>query len=574
MNKISLISRNPLVLVVPIVVSLLLIWQQYTVAQPQMSTPKMNILPNAGLDELDAQSNPIGWQLLRADTTEVSAVKGHNSPTALLMTNDSETRGNSATLISPLATTHDGISYFYKSFYKSNVAFDLLLRSNKSDGSFQQKIVGRYDPSGDWETVSHAFVSAKGVQSVQFIYSFMGKGGLQVDNAYLEASPVDVSIENQPIIGVNKISNGTLERVAGDVPNDWSKYSSGNNRATLSLVSSDDGVYTRTHMDEYVDGEAKWQHSPIAVETGQEYAFSILYQSDALAKVVAEYSLATGEKKFKTVVDLLPVKDWTNYSGSIEVPAGAKDLSVAVVLQGNGAINTKDYGLYNTTKSGSTLWDKPRLSLTFDDGWESAFSNVQDALDRYGYPGTFYLNPSTIDTAGFMDSDQVAQLANSRHEIGSHGYEHLNFTTLDRAGIDYQFRRAHDYFKKIHNMPLVSFAVPFGGNDAQTNFYARKYYNSLRGTSNGINTRQNIDKYNLRVLYIGKDTPVANITAAIAEAKGVNGWLIFVYHRVQASEGNTTIISPEQFRQQLEAVKKSDIRVLTVSSALQEIGGP
>jgi peptidoglycan/xylan/chitin deacetylase (PgdA/CDA1 family) len=574
MNKLSLISRNPLVLVVPIVISLLLIWQQYTVAQPQISTPKMNILPNAGLDELDAQGIPIGWQLSRADTTEVSAVKGHNSPTALLMTNNSDTRGNSATLTSPLATVQNGSSYFYKSFYKSNVAFDLLLRANKDDGSFQQTIVGKYASSDDWETVSYAFSPANGVRSVQFIYSFAGRGELELDNAYLEANPTDIFVESQPKLGENRIPNTVLTNASGDVPNGWSKYSSGNHQATLDLVSNNDGSYLHTQIADYIDGEAKWQYEPIAVETGQEYIFNTLYQSDVPAKIVAEYNLASGGKKFKTIADLLPVKDWTSYSGSLEVPADAKELAVTVVLQGNGAINAKNYGLYDTTKPGSLLWGAPRLSLTFDDGWESAFSSVRGALDNYGYSGTFYLNPSTIDTAGFMDSNQVEQLAKSKHEIGSHGYEHINFTTLDRAGIDYQFRRAHDYFEKIHAMPLVSLAVPFGGSDAQTNFYARKYYNSLRGTSNGINTRQNIDTYNLRVLYIGKDTSIESIATAIEETKGVNGWLILVYHRIQASEERQTTISPEQFQQQLEVVKKSDIKVLTVSSALHEIGGP
>ncbi|MET0979979.1 MAG: hypothetical protein ABWX90_01840, partial [Candidatus Saccharimonadales bacterium] len=407
MSKLSLISRNPLVLVVPIVISLLLVWQQYTVAQPQISTPKMNILPNAGLDELDTQGTPIGWQLSRADTTEVTAVKGHNSPTALQMTNESDTRGNSATLISPLAPVQNGSSYFYKSFYKSNVAFDLLLRSNKDDGSFQQEIVGRYEPGDDWETVGHAFSPGGDVQSVQFIYSFSGKGELQVDNVYLEANPSDVFIESQPTLGANIIPNAALNSAAGDVPDGWSKYSSGNNRATLELISSDDVPYLLTQMADYVDGEAKWQYEPIVVKTGQKYAFSISYQSDAPAKIVAEYNLVSGGKIFKTMTSLLPVKDWTHYSGSLEVPADVKNVVVTVVLQGDGAMNTKEYGLYNTTKPGGLLWSQPRLSLTFDDGWESAFSSVQGELSRYGYLGTFYLNPSTIDTAGYMDSDQV-----------------------------------------------------------------------------------------------------------------------------------------------------------------------
>jgi peptidoglycan/xylan/chitin deacetylase (PgdA/CDA1 family) len=574
MSKLSLLSRNPLVLVVPIVVSLLLIWQQYTMAQPQISVPKMNILPNAGLDELDGRGFPIGWQLSGAETTTASAVKGHNSPTSLLLMNNDNTESNNVTLISPLAAVQAGETYFYKSFYKSNIAFDLLLRSNNQDGTYEQAIVGRYTPSDDWETVGHVFIPSNGTQSVQFIYSISGQGELQVDNAYLEASPMDVYIKPPQVLKDNKIENTMFSSLDGDIPDKWSKYSIGNNQATLARVDNSGETYIRTEVAAYIDGEAKWQYAPIEVKPGQAFVFNVSYQSNAPAKVVAEYTLASGDKKFEIISDLMPIKEWTKYSSNIEVPFGAKDLFVTVILQGNGAINTKGYGLYDTTKPGDISWDEARVSLTFDDGWESAFSSARNLLDKFSYPGTFYLNPSTIDTASFMDSNQVAQLAQSTHEIGSHGYEHINFTTLDRTGIEYQFRRAHDYFEKIHAMQTVNFSAPFGANDAQTSFYARKYYTSLRGTTNGINTRQNFDAYNLRVLYVGKSVSFEKLAATIAEAKDRNGWLILVYHRIDTASSGETTIDPTQFQQQLEIIKKSDVKVRTISTILQEVGVP
>jgi peptidoglycan/xylan/chitin deacetylase (PgdA/CDA1 family) len=249
----------------------------------------------------------------------------------------------------------------------------------------------------------------------------------------------------------------------------------------------------------------------------------------------------------------------------------ADTMLVTIVQRKNGTITTKDYGIYNITKSGVLTWDKPRLSFTFDDGWESAYTNGATLLNRYGFEGTFYLNPSTIDTANFMTSDQVAELVKNGHEIASHGYEHLNFTTLKRDDINYQFEHASNYFKEVHNMQRVSFAVPFGGNDPQTTFYARKYYASLRGTIDGVNTKQNLDPYNLRVLYVGGSVSPERLSAAIADAKSKNGWLILIYHRVETPAKGETILTPTQFQQQLDTIKNSDITVEPVADVLKVV---
>jgi peptidoglycan/xylan/chitin deacetylase (PgdA/CDA1 family) len=244
---------------------------------------------------------------------------------------------------------------------------------------------------------------------------------------------------------------------------------------------------------------------------------------------------------------------------------------VTFVQRKNGTITTNDFWIYNITKSGVLKCDKPRLSFTFDDGWESAYTNGAALLNRYGYEGTFYLNPSTIDTANFMTSDQVAELVKNGHEIASHGYEHLNFTTLKRDDINYQFEHASNYFKEVHNMQRVSFAAPFGGNDPQTTFYARKYYASLRGTIDGVNTKQNLDPYNLRVLYVGGSVSQERLSAAIADAKSKNGWLILIYHRVETPAKGETILTPTQFQQQLDTIKNSDITVEPVADVLKVV---
>lgn len=572
MSKLSRILKNPLFVVLPVVVLLLVIWQRYIGAESQINISQSNILPNGGLETLNERGLPAGWELTPANSSvTATSIAGYESPRLLVLTNSSDTPGKNTTLSSPLVGVDRGVTYFYKGFYKSTVPFDLILQSNYKDGTKKLTIAKRYSPDQQWTTASHVFTAEQNVQSVQFLYSFSAKGELQIDNNYLEANPQNVYKSPEPTQGKNLLPG--LEQSTDDptLPAHWSDFSTGNNKTTSSYITNNGISHLRSSVTDYKSGEAKWQYAEIPAHGNQAFSFSVNYRSDAPVDVVAEYVLDSGKREFYTLNTLLPARDWTTYTGRFELPSAATSVMTTPVLHGNGTLDTKELALYDISKPGAKAWKQPLLSITFDDGWESAYRNGVPLLDQYGYKATFYLNPAAIDTTSFINSDQVAVLARSGHELASHGYEHLNFTTLDTPSIDYQLKHASEYFKQVHNQQAVQFSVPFGGTDSQVSYYARNYYASLRGTESGLNTRQNFDPYNLLVLYIGNDTSPNKLADALAEAKASNGWLILVYHRVDTNTQGEPVISPTQFQQQLDTVKKSELTVKTVSDAMQEI---
>ncbi len=572
MNKIARVLKNPLLIILPAVLLLLVLWQQYTGAESQINISESNILPNGGLDTLDESGFPVGWAFIPASpSVTTTSIAGHESPMLLVLTNSSDDPTINSTLISPLVSVTDDATYFYKGFYKSTVAFDLILQSNYKDGVKKRVILKRYSPDKQWTTASHVITPDPRVESIQIIYSFSDKGELQIDNNYLEANPNN--IYNPPDVTLGKNLIPQLDRPQDDtsLPLSWSSFAVGDNKIASSYITNDGPAYFRSSVGEYKAGEAKWQYPEVSVQGNQAFLFTVNYRSSVPVDVVAEYLLSSGKRQFYTLATLLPAKDWTTYTGRFETPTSATHVMATPTLHGNGTLDTREYALYDISKPGARAWKRPLVSLTFDDGWESAYNNGVPLLDQYGYKATFYLNPAAIDTASFMNSDQVAALAKSKHELASHGYEHLNFTTLDTPSIDYQLKHASEYFKQVHNMQKVQLSVPFGGTDSQVNHYARTYYNSLRGTESGVNTRQNYDPYSLLILYIGNDTTPSKLADALAEAKASNGWLILVYHRVDTNTQGEPVISPVQFQQQLDTVKKSGLTVRTVTEAMQEI---
>jgi peptidoglycan/xylan/chitin deacetylase (PgdA/CDA1 family) len=573
MNEFRRFLLNPFVLIVPVACLVGIFYYHYTSSLATAASPARNILPNSNFATYGHDGFPADWQLF-PHTPEVAYTTpaGYTSQTSLRVESTNSNRRGNVTVTSPEVAVQGGHTYFFKSYYRSSVPFDLIAQQTNESGSTTRTIVRRYLASSDWTTASSAFTAGSTLRSVRFIYSLSGAGNLQLSDTYLQADPGNVTPTIEPALLRNNLPGLQPDQSNSTQPTNWSTFRSGTNEATFKYIQqSTDESYLRTTLSGYKDGEAKWQHTPTPVSTGDAYRFGVTYRGDRPIDIVTEYVLTTGKRQFVTISTLLPAVDWTTYHTYLTAPPDATTVVVNAVLRGNGTIDTKDYTLNQVPRNGAVKWKRPLLSYTFDDGWESAHQNGVRLLDQSNTKATFYINPSSIDTPDFMTTAQVAALESSGHEIASHGYEHRDFTTLNQAAIDYQLGHANKYFRQIFGMQSVNFAAPFGTADAQLTFYARKYYDSSRSTQDGINTKQTFNPYNLLVLYIGNDLPLSRLKEAIAEAQASHGWLILVYHRIDDTTKGETATTPAQFKSQLDAVRASGITVTTVRAALQEI---
>jgi peptidoglycan/xylan/chitin deacetylase (PgdA/CDA1 family) len=64
-----------------------------------------------------------------------------------------------------------------------------------------------------------------------------------------------------------------------------------------------------------------------------------------------------------------------------------------------------------------------QAAITFDDGGSSAL-HAAAALEARGWRGSFFITTGRIDTPGFLSTDQVRELAQRGHEVGSHSRTH------------------------------------------------------------------------------------------------------------------------------------------------------
>jgi peptidoglycan/xylan/chitin deacetylase (PgdA/CDA1 family) len=66
----------------------------------------------------------------------------------------------------------------------------------------------------------------------------------------------------------------------------------------------------------------------------------------------------------------------------------------------------------------------PNVLLTFDDGGVSFYETIAPALEEHGWRGYFFIATNWIGSGGFLSANQIRDLRNRGHLIGTHSCSH------------------------------------------------------------------------------------------------------------------------------------------------------
>lgn len=97
---------------------------------------------------------------------------------------------------------------------------------------------------------------------------------------------------------------------------------------------------------------------------------------------------------------------------------------------------------------------KKPIILTFDDGYEDAYTNALPILQKYHFTGTFFIIKSRINQPAYLSSYQISAMLQNGMEIGSHTVNHVNLST---ASIEKQM---YELVQSKQSSPV--FAYPSG----------------------------------------------------------------------------------------------------------------
>lgn len=442
--------------------------------------------------------------------------------------------------------------YDLKLFYITDTKTSLLVREFSADGSISTSVLGNY-PDFDYplSAMASRFKTRDNTVKAQVVVNISGKGYIELDESYFKISD-------------NQIPMPTPDGQNLFKADEWTSKSA-DQFNTTSLIENNKFVTKKTDQS---FGLAGWTPPKVGIKAHQYYYYSFKYQSDNDISIVVDYELSDGSYRYE-VLDTAPANsEYSEYSLFIDVPSDAISMQPSLQIS-NGTISQELPKLVLVKDSAS--FTEPIVSITFDDGLYTSYSNGGKTLNENNMKATYYINPGLIGQNRYMGDTDVRDLLANGHQIGSHTYIHTDITMLSKKALNNDLKKANKYISKL-GIQNIDFASPYGKYDQILIPSLKENQSSHRGTEMGINTKQNLNKDELYGLFIRKTTTDDDLRKQLNDAKLKKGWIILIYHDIELSSSEFSI-DKETFDRHVKIIKDSGIKVSTVESALGTVGG-
>ncbi len=217
---------------------------------------------------------------------------------------------------------------------------------------------------------------------------------------------------------------------------------------------------------------------------------------------------------------------------------------------------------------------EPLISISFDDGWGSVYSEALPVLQTSGFATTQYIISGILNNRSYMSVDQVKSMQKAGHEVAGHTINHVDLTMLDDEQLTRQLADSKQALEKDFG-PIRDFTSPYGAYNSYTLKQISKYYRSQKNAEGdpaandleAINVSSSSDPLNFVSYSVRKTTILDDLKRLVTAAQTHNGWLVLTYHQIDYS-GETFSVTPEDFKQQMDYLSKVNIRSATVGQVM------
>jgi glucose/arabinose dehydrogenase/peptidoglycan/xylan/chitin deacetylase (PgdA/CDA1 family) len=234
--------------------------------------------------------------------------------------------------------------------------------------------------------------------------------------------PVTINNQSGTTTQSNIIDNPSFEITAanGD-PESWNRGGWGTNNRTYNypVPGRNTAKAARVSMTSYTNGDVKWYFNPKSIIPGNQYNFSNYYMSDITSNVTLRYTRSDGTFMYVGLGNLPASPTWTQYQTTFIPPADVTQVTVFHSISGVGSLTVDDYSLSMVdTNNNPNAFTEGMVSLTFDDGWLSHYTEAMPILNSANMDATFGIVSQETINAG----NEVNRISNPSVEIvGANG---------------------------------------------------------------------------------------------------------------------------------------------------------
>lgn len=215
------------------------------------------------------------------------------------------------------------------------------------------------------------------------------------------------------------------------------------------------------------------------------------------------------------------------------------------------------------------------VSFTFDDVPRSACVTGARILEDSGGRGTYYICggfESDGKTNYFFDGADLRRLRSAGHEIGSHGFAHVDYQSISAREVQADVDRNDRYFESI-GLPLATtFSYPFGCVNPAAKKVCAARFSACRGVQPAVNQRQ-VDLNLIKSLHLYSSLiDLTALTAEFQRLKREGGWLVFMTHAV-TEQPDDCDLTPELLQAAVRLAVESNVPIMTVEGVVAELSG-
>ena len=210
------------------------------------------------------------------------------------------------------------------------------------------------------------------------------------------------------------------------------------------------------------------------------------------------------------------------------------------------------------------------VTLMFDDGEISTYTEAKKLLDRYGFVGSSAVISDQTDELGFMNPTQITALQAGGWEIVSHSRNHEDMTLMTPANYNSEYSLSKTALESFLGAGSVKdFAFPLGAYNADLlAAAAANGYQSARAYETGDNSL-GLFPYDVKVRSVIGSTKITDVQGWLTQAKTQNLWTMLVMHTVTERGDDSYHTSPAHLNHILEAIKASGLSVITYDQGIQ-----